>query len=457
MTGFASAVIAWLCVTIVSADGFDDGTRYLSDAGFLDSDDPTNDELRDAIERFQKFMGLSQTGKLDDDTIRRIDDIEESTELSSVRIPWDHQTITWCVRGKASRQEREAFRSGMQLWNATRIFEFREIEEVANSDIVIQFSNKLEFWDLAVARKIGSSHFLLDFNGNRRDDWIPNRDGKVYLRKYTAYLVGVLLGLETNNQDRDSVMSRRVFDDIKPVRNDEIEMIRRLYPKFKPLNTRNDFDIRRPFDDPLLDDGSDDNNNRDDDNTTDPRDENDREGRRRAVDRPTRRRKEPEPNNNDDSGRRPRYDPRSFNKGAAERGGVNSPASVVPVLIFGDLYVFKGSHFWRYKNKKRAQNTAPAMTNLLFRFNDEPNLDDLMYVYQNPKTDTIGMIIGDEIYKFDRDTPMPDYPKPLPSDIGAIMSVVYEDDRLYLVTNQRKIVVLSESTVEIVGTIELQE
>lgn len=450
MTGFAFAISAWLCVTIVSGDGFDDGTRYLSDAGFLDSEDPTNDELRDAIERFQGFVGLSQTGRLDDETIRRIDDIEESTELSSIRIPWDHQTITWCVRGKVSRQERDAFRSGIQLWNATRIFEFREIGEVANSDIVVEFSDKLEFWDLAGARKIGSSQFVLEFNGNRRDDWIPNRDGKVYLRKYAAYLVGVLLGLETNNRDRDSVMSRRVFDDIKPVRNGEIDIIHRLYPKFKPLDTRNDFDIRRPFDHPLLDENTD--NDRD---TAEPKDEDDRTGRRRAV---TRRRKEPETNDNEDGGggRRPRYDPRSFNKGAAERGGINSPANVIPVIIFGDLYVFKGAHFWRYKSKRRAQSTAPAMTNLLFRFNDEPNLDDLTYVYQNPTTDTIGMIIGDEIYKFDRDTPMPDYPKPLPPNIGTIMSVVYDDDRLYLVTNQRKIVVLSESTVEIVGTIELQ-
>ena len=125
--------------------------------------------------------------------------------------------------------------------------------------------------------------------------------------------------------------------------------------------------------------------------------------------------------------------------------------------LYSDMFIFKGPYFWRSdsKNNAKKQESEAGLTALLLEFGDQVNLDGLNHVFQDGDAEWIAAIVDDRIYKFKKHALEPGYPKTLPAIEGydngrGIVFYFYEAPNIYIVTNQGKIVVVSEQTLKVV-------
>lgn len=436
-------------------------SEFLHELGFLEykmspTDDDYDERVEEAVYWFQEFFGLPRTGREDDATLEFMSKTrgEDGDEAASLRVMWDHQHITWSIRdNNMSPEEVKAISEGIELWNQVDIFQFVRVGMNQNPDILAEFSNSMQNWDIAKGERLPNNRFVLRFNEQRKHDWIPSsRTGRLYMRKYAAYMVGILLGLPGNDPDPNSVMSRRMFDDSKPVTERERSYIRQLYPQFNTLDT-----VRRPFIDPFDENGP------------------------MSTASPTYPRFPPPPPNF------PRFPPPPPNFPRFPQsppaipnfprypppppppvpptyprypqqpypGSSNQEPKLIPLILSRSLFIFKGDVFWRHTYTNVPMKAYS--TSVLFDFRSNlVNLKQLHLVYQR-KDYKIGLLIGNQHFLFDRNVIMPGYPKTVNGfDPNQVLDARYSKDAIFITTSARKIVKVRETESIVDSIIDLQ-
>ncbi|VDM51008.1 unnamed protein product [Toxocara canis] len=147
----------------------DDAKQYLETFGYLRptrtvSDAPTNDvpitsrQLKNAVAKFQKLIGIPQSGVLDDTTreamllkrCARKDLADETNYVRGKNLLWNKLNLSWNISSFPSSlpksRTREAFEKMFEVWRTHGLFDFIEVGDKNKADIAITFDPASSRW-----------------------------------------------------------------------------------------------------------------------------------------------------------------------------------------------------------------------------------------------------------------------------------------------------------------------
>uniref|UniRef100_F1L4T5 Matrix metalloproteinase-19 n=1 Tax=Ascaris suum TaxID=6253 RepID=F1L4T5_ASCSU len=245
----------------------DEAQEYLQTFGYLRAPQVTGNrsiaeipvtgkELRNAIMKFQKFIGIPQSGTLDDPTREKMllkrcalkDSIDEAKFAKGKNLLWNKSIISWNISTFPSNlpksRTREAFEKMFEVWRSHTVFDFVEVGDKNNADISITFDSASSRWPrdpthTAIAHATGpvlsrislNNDTIWSYNGD-------NNENSTEIVPVILHAIGHVLGLDHSNSP-DSIMYP-IFEHRKPLITDrstgvpklndiDIVAIRQLY------------------------------------------------------------------------------------------------------------------------------------------------------------------------------------------------------------------------------------
>ncbi|XP_054272160.1 matrix metalloproteinase-20-like [Macrosteles quadrilineatus] len=237
-------------------------TSYLAQYGYLPPDDPegprsiiSDDKFSNAIRDFQKFMGLTVTGELDDETKEQMakprcgvkdksppnPDGLSSYELGGSR--WKVRTLSYKISKYSTRYPRgetdRAIRKAFNLWsNVTPLRFIRKRRGPVHFDIRFEQGKHYNGDDPCVKfdGRFGTlAHAYSPINRGRihfddAENWNKDSESGVNFLQAAAHEIGHALGLEHSDIKSALMFPTSSYQPNVQLHQDDITAIQRLYP-----------------------------------------------------------------------------------------------------------------------------------------------------------------------------------------------------------------------------------
>lgn len=387
--------------------------NYLNQYGYLTTTPEgadnlrTEEKLRDAIRRMQRFGGIPMTGVVDSPTLELLQrkrcgmpDLSPAERVRRYAIQgqsWQKKNLTWKIKqyppGLYSGRVRQELSKAFYVWSEVSQLNFEEVSS-HEADIIVSFERGQHGDGYAFdGRGIVLAHAFFPGEGiggdahfDAEEPWVddhpvPGVDG-VRLFAVAAHEFGHSLGL--SHSSVTGALMNPFYQTVKEnfeLPHDDTIGIQMIYgarnpTRFAPLSPYIPQTTRRPVV-----------------STT--------RTRRPSTGRGTARPQSPRPT-------KP-----SIHHDHKRPSTCNTTFDAISV-IRRQLFIFKGKYFWRFENQGPPRNDYPVQLNRLW---DDDELQHVDAVYERPIDTKIVFFSGAQYWLFDGVKKVPSYPRPL-TDLG---------------------------------------
>uniref|UniRef100_A0A7E4ZV99 ZnMc domain-containing protein n=1 Tax=Panagrellus redivivus TaxID=6233 RepID=A0A7E4ZV99_PANRE len=218
---------------------------YLRTFGYLNAslEDPTNEDMSEAVTAFQTFMGIPSTGVMNGATAslmarKRCGNKDVHPVLDTPL--WKQDYLTWNIThfptSISEEKLRELIQQAFSAWEVVINVSFIELPDASNADIVISFEHLENDWQndathLTIGRASGPIASRVWLSADEEYTTDPADDG-ILLFNVLVHELGHVLGLR-HSADANSVMHPlfdRAMGKAHPeITNDDVERIRTFY------------------------------------------------------------------------------------------------------------------------------------------------------------------------------------------------------------------------------------